>query len=88
VSLIIGSFDYLMGGPGGATPARPFWNDMAYTEHLPIYKSSYDLCLCAVQVVHGFSGDHKYSLGTNRRPSNHANARPRIGVVCDARRER
>lgn len=40
---------------------------MAHTEHLPIYKSSYDLCLYLEQVVHGFSRYHKYSLGTDLR---------------------
>ena len=28
---------------------------MARTEHLPIYKASYDLCLYLEHVVHGFS---------------------------------
>ena len=40
---------------------------MANTEHLPIYKSSYDLCLYLEQVVHGFSRYHKYSLGADLR---------------------
>ena len=40
---------------------------MANTEHLPIYKSSYDLCLYLEQVVQGFSRYHKYSLGTDLR---------------------
>jgi hypothetical protein len=35
--------------------------DMARTEHLPIYKASYDLCLYLEQVVHGFSRYHKYT---------------------------
>ncbi len=29
---------------------------MAYTEHLSIYKSAYDLCLWPEQVVQGFRG--------------------------------
>ena len=40
---------------------------MARTEHLPICKASYDLCLCLEQVVHGFSRYHKYTLGTDLR---------------------
>ena len=40
---------------------------MAQSEHLPIYKSSYDLCLYLEQVVRGFSRYHKYSLGADLR---------------------
>jgi hypothetical protein len=40
---------------------------MARTEHLPIYRASYDLCLYLEQVVHGFSRYHKYTLGTDLR---------------------
>jgi len=40
---------------------------MARTEHLPIYKSAYDLCLYLEQVVHGFSRYHKYTLGADLR---------------------
>jgi hypothetical protein len=40
---------------------------MAKTEHLPIYKCSYDLCLYLERVVHGFSRYHKYSLGADLR---------------------
>jgi hypothetical protein len=40
---------------------------MARTEHLPIYKASYDLCLYLEQVVRGFSRYHKYTLGTDLR---------------------
>ena len=40
---------------------------MAQTEHLPIYKAAYDLCLYLEQVVHGFSRYHKYSLGADLR---------------------
>jgi hypothetical protein len=36
---------------------------MARSEHLPIYKASYDLCLYFEQVVRNFSRYHKYSLG-------------------------
>jgi len=40
---------------------------MARTEHLAIYKASYDLRLYLEQVVHGFSRYHKYTLGTDLR---------------------
>ena len=36
---------------------------MARTEHLPIYKRGYELCLFLEQVVRGFSRYHKYGLG-------------------------
>ena len=34
---------------------------MAQSEHLPIYKRSYDLCLYLEQVVRSFSRYHKYT---------------------------
>ena len=40
---------------------------MARTEHLPIYKTSHDLCLYLEQVVQGFSRYHKYTDGTDLR---------------------
>ncbi len=40
---------------------------MARSEHLPIYKSSYDLCLYFEHVVRNFSRYHKYSLGSDLR---------------------
>jgi hypothetical protein len=40
---------------------------MAQTEHLPIYKATYELCLYLEQVVHNFSRYHKYTLGTDLR---------------------
>ena len=40
---------------------------MAQSEHLPIYKAAYDLCLYVEQVVYGFSRYHKYSLGADLR---------------------
>ncbi len=40
---------------------------MAQTEHLPIYKKTYDLCLYFEQVVRNFSRYHKYSLGQDMR---------------------
>ena len=39
---------------------------MAQTEHLPIYKSAYDLCLHLEQVVRSFSRYHKYFIGLDR----------------------
>lgn len=53
-----------MGG-WGAQPPRPA--RMAQTEHLPIYKQTYDLCLHLEQVVRGFSRYHKYTLGAELR---------------------
>jgi hypothetical protein len=38
---------------------------VAQTEHLPIYKSAYDLCLYFEQVVRNFSRYHKYSIGAD-----------------------
>ena len=40
---------------------------MAQSEHLPIYKRSYDLCLYLEPVVRGFSRYHKYTLGADLR---------------------
>ena len=40
---------------------------MAYSEHLPIYKSAYDLCLYVERIVRNFSRYHKYSLGADLR---------------------
>jgi hypothetical protein len=40
---------------------------MAQTEHLPIYKAAYDLCLYFEQVVQGFSRYHKYAVGADLR---------------------
>lgn len=40
---------------------------MAQTEHLPIYKSSYDLCLYLEQTVRSFSRYQKYGLGAELR---------------------
>jgi hypothetical protein len=40
---------------------------MARSEHLPIYKASYDLCLYLEQVVRHFSRYHKYTIGTDLR---------------------
>lgn len=40
---------------------------MARNEHLPIYKSAYDLCLWLEQVVRGFSRYQKYAIGSDLR---------------------
>ncbi|GAC1421380.1 MAG: hypothetical protein NVSMB6_23060 [Burkholderiaceae bacterium] len=40
---------------------------MARTEHLPIYRASYDRCLYLERVVHGFPRYHKYTLRTELR---------------------
>ena len=40
---------------------------MAQTEHLPIYKAAYDLCLYFEQVVRNFPRYHKYSIGQDLR---------------------
>ena len=40
---------------------------MARTEHLPLYKTAYDLCLYLEQVVRNFSRYHKYALGADLR---------------------
>jgi len=38
---------------------------MAQTEHLPIYKAAYDVCL--EQVVRKFYGYHKHALSREQR---------------------
>ena len=40
---------------------------MAQTEHLPIYKRAYDLCLYLEQSVRSFSRYQKYGLGSDLR---------------------
>jgi hypothetical protein len=40
---------------------------MAQTEHLPIYKATYDLCLHLEQVVAKFARTHRYGLGSQLR---------------------
>lgn len=40
---------------------------MAQTEHLPIFKQAYDLCLHLDQVVRSFPRYHKYALGADVR---------------------
>jgi hypothetical protein len=69
---------------------------MAHTEHLPIYKRAYDLCLYFEQVVRNFSRYHKYSLGQDLRDGARrilklvvrANARPdKAPVLLELREE-
>ena len=66
---------------------------MAQTEHLPIYKSTYDLCkstydLCLYleQVVHNFSRYHKYALGADLRDG--ARRALKLVVRANARRDK
>ncbi len=59
---------------------------MAQTEHLPIYKAAYDLCLYLEQVVHGFSRYHKYSLGADIRDG--ARRTLRLVVRANSRRDK
>jgi four helix bundle protein len=59
---------------------------MAQTEHLPIYKAAYDLCLYVEQVVRSFSRYHKYSLGTDLRDG--ARCVLRLIVRANARRDK
>jgi hypothetical protein len=40
---------------------------MAQTEHLPIYKATYDCCLYFEQLVRNFPRYHKYSIGQDLR---------------------
>jgi hypothetical protein len=59
---------------------------MAQTEHPPIYKKAYDLCLYLEQVVCNFSRYHKYSLGQDLRDG--ARHALRLVVRANARRAR
>jgi len=59
---------------------------MAQSDHLPIYKSSYDLCLYLEQVVRGFSRYHKYSLGADLRDG--ARRVLKLIVRANARRDK
>jgi hypothetical protein len=59
---------------------------MAQTEHLPIYKRAYDLCLYLEQVVHNFSRYHKYSLGQDLRDG--ARQVLKLVVRANARRDK
>src|SRR2546430_5433642 len=59
---------------------------MAQTEHLPIYKSTYDLCLYLEGVVHNFSRYHKYTLGADLRDG--ARRALKLVVRANARRDK
>ena len=59
---------------------------MAQTEHLPIYKASYDLCLYLEQVVAKFARQHRYALGAELREG--ARRVLRLVVRANARREK
>jgi hypothetical protein len=59
---------------------------MARSEHLPIYKASYDLCLYFEQVVRNFSRYHKYSLGGDLRDG--ARSVLKLVVRANARRDK
>lgn len=69
---------------------------MARTEHLPIYKAAYDLCLYFEQIVRNFSRYHKYAIGQDLRDGARralrlivrANARTdKASVLLDIREE-
>jgi hypothetical protein len=59
---------------------------VAQTEHLPIYKRSYDLCLYIEQVVRGFSRYHTYTLGADLRDG--ARRLLKLIVRANARRDK
>ena len=59
---------------------------MAQSEHLPIYKRCYDLCLYLEQVVRGFSRYHKYTLGADLREG--ARRVLKLIVRANARRDK
>jgi hypothetical protein len=59
---------------------------MAQTEHLPIYKASYDLCLYLEQVVAKFGRAHRYGLGAELREG--ARRVLRLVVRANARRDK
>jgi 23S rRNA-intervening sequence protein len=59
---------------------------VARTEHLPIYKASYDLCLYLEQIVRNFSRYHKYTVGTDLRDG--ARRVLRLIVRANARRDK
>ena len=59
---------------------------MARTEHLPLYKSAYDLCLYFEQVVRNFSRYDKYTLGGDLRDG--ARRVLKLIVRANARRDK
>ena len=59
---------------------------MAQSEHFPIYKRAYDLCLYSEQIVRNFSRYHKYSLGQDLRDG--ARRVHKLIVRANARRDK
>jgi len=59
---------------------------VAQSEHLPIYKAAYDLCLYFEQVVRNFSRYHKYSIGQDLRDG--ARRVLKLIVRANARRDK
>lgn len=59
---------------------------MAQTEHLPIHKAAYDLCLFLEQIVRNFARYPKYSLGQDLRDG--ARRTLRLIVRANARRHK
>ena len=59
---------------------------MAQTEHLPIYKRTYDLCLYLEQIVHNFARYHKYTLGSDLRDG--ARRALKLVVRANSRRDK
>lgn len=59
---------------------------MAQTEHLPIYKASYDLCLYLEQAVQHFDRFHKYAIGAALRDG--ARRVLRLVVRANSRRDK
>ncbi len=59
---------------------------MAQTEHLPIFKQAYDLCLYLDQVVRSFPRYHKYALGADVRDC--ARRLLRLIVRANSRRDK
>ena len=59
---------------------------MAQTEHLPIFKAGYDLCLHLEQVVAKFARTHRHGLGAELREG--ARRVLRLVVRANARRDK
>jgi hypothetical protein len=75
----------LTGGAWGGDPPG-LLTSMSQTDHLPIYKRSYDLCLYLEQVVRKFSRYDKYTLGTDLREG--ARRALKCVVRANARRDK
>jgi len=59
---------------------------MAQTEHLPIYKSAYDMCLYIEKIVLNSSRYHKYSIGADLR--NYTREILKLVVRANSRRDK